>query len=149
MPENPWKNTYYSYTYAEHEQRVGKLAAEMGFAHVSLSSEVMSMVKAVPRGFTTAADAYLTPVIARYVKSFRSGFDEVSRSCCCRCVHWDVAVPTAGRHCKFSAVEPFEALFFGHDQGLNFCLALSNLDSKTYVLAFVLAAWTLAWLANA
>ncbi|CAM9522906.1 unnamed protein product, partial [Hapterophycus canaliculatus] len=68
----------HSYTFAEHEQRVGKLAAEMGFTHVSLSSEVMSMVKAVPRGFTTAADAYLTPVIARYVKSFRSGFDEAT-----------------------------------------------------------------------
>lgn len=66
-----------SYTFAEHEQRVGKLAEEMGFTHVSLSSEVMSMVKAVPRGFTTAADAYLTPVIKRYVDSFRSGFDEV------------------------------------------------------------------------
>ena len=56
---------------------MGKLAQEMGFLHVSLSSEVMPMVKAVPRGFTTAADAYLTPVIARYVKSFRSGFDQV------------------------------------------------------------------------
>lgn len=56
---------------------MGRLAGEMGFTHVSLSSEVMSMVKAVPRGFTTAADAYLTPVIARYVKSFRSGFDQV------------------------------------------------------------------------
>lgn len=56
---------------------MGQLAEEMGFTHVSLSSEVMSMVKAVPRGFTTAADAYLTPVIKRYVKSFRSGFDQV------------------------------------------------------------------------
>eukprot|EP00903_Cladosiphon_okamuranus_P015215 g14063.t1 len=66
----------HSYTFAEHERRVGQLAEEMGFTHVSLSSEVMSMVKAVPRGFTTAADAYLTPVIKRYVKSFRSGFDQ-------------------------------------------------------------------------
>eukprot|EP00752_Nemacystus_decipiens_P005177 g4697.t1 len=66
----------HSYTFAEHERRVGRLACEMGFTHVSLSSEVMSMVKAVPRGFTTAADAYLTPVIKRYVKSFRSGFDQ-------------------------------------------------------------------------
>lgn len=69
--------TFESYTFAEHERRVGQLADEMGFTHVSLSSEVMSMVKAVPRGFTTAADAYLTPVIKRYVKSFRSGFDQV------------------------------------------------------------------------
>lgn len=63
---------------------MGRLAEEMGFTHVSLSSEVMSMVKAVPRGFTTAADAYLTPVIARYVKSFRSGFDQVG-ACIFRC----------------------------------------------------------------
>ena len=56
---------------------MGKLAQEMGFSHVSLSSEVVPMVKVVPRGFTTAADAYLTPVIPRYVKSFRSGFDQV------------------------------------------------------------------------
>lgn len=49
----------------------------MGFKHVSLSSEVMPMVKVVPRGFTTAADAYLTPVITRYIHSFKSGFDEV------------------------------------------------------------------------
>lgn len=66
-----------SYTFPKHEERVGKLAREMGFKHVSMSSEVMPMVKAVPRGFTTAADAYLTPVIARYVESFRAGFDQV------------------------------------------------------------------------
>lgn len=58
---------------------MGQLAKDMGFSHVSLSSEVMPMVKAVPRGFTTAADAYLTPVISRYVESFRSGFDQVGR----------------------------------------------------------------------
>ncbi|CAM9646574.1 unnamed protein product, partial [Discosporangium mesarthrocarpum] len=66
----------HSYTFPDHERAVGVLAQGMGFTHVSLSSEVMPMVKAVPRGFTTAADAYLTPVIARYVASFRSGFDE-------------------------------------------------------------------------
>lgn len=77
LSASTFPHTPRSYTFPEHEQRVGKLAKEMGFKHVSLSSEVMPMVKAVPRGFTTAADAYLTPVIARYVQSFRSGFDEV------------------------------------------------------------------------
>jgi 5-oxoprolinase (ATP-hydrolysing) len=33
------------------------------------------MVKIVPRGFTTCADSYLTPVIKDYVASFKSGFD--------------------------------------------------------------------------
>ncbi|KAG5187249.1 Hydantoinase B/oxoprolinase-domain-containing protein [Tribonema minus] len=65
----------HSYTYAAHERAVGDLARDMGFAHVSLSSEVMPMVKAVPRGYTTAADAYLTPIITQYLASFRAGFD--------------------------------------------------------------------------
>lgn len=39
----------------------------MGFTCVSLSSVVMPMVKMVPRGFTAAADAYLTPHIMRWV----------------------------------------------------------------------------------
>lgn len=37
----------------------------MGLVQVSLSSVVMPMVKMVPRGFTAAADAYLTPHILR------------------------------------------------------------------------------------
>ena len=54
--------------YAAHEQAVGKLALEIGFEHVSLSSEVMPMIRAVPRGFTASADAYLTPLIKKYVQ---------------------------------------------------------------------------------
>ena len=45
-------------------------------AQVSLSSSVMPMVKAVPRGLTTCAAAYLTPRIATYIQSFKKGFDE-------------------------------------------------------------------------
>ena len=36
----------------------------------------MPMVKAVPRGLTTCAAAYLTPKIATYIESFKKGFDE-------------------------------------------------------------------------
>lgn len=36
----------------------------------------MPMVRMVPRAFTAMADAYLTPHIARYVDTFRAGFDE-------------------------------------------------------------------------
>lgn len=43
---------------------------------VSLSHAVMPMVKMVARGFTTAADAYLTPHIMRYLATFMRGFDE-------------------------------------------------------------------------
>lgn len=65
----------HAYTFAAHEELVGRVASEIGFPQVSLSSRVMPMVKMVPRGLTTCIDAYLTPVINAYLRSFKSGFD--------------------------------------------------------------------------
>lgn len=64
----------HAYTFSDHEKLVGRIALDMGFNQVSLSSDVMPMVKLVPRGYTACADAYLTPHIVRYVKGFRAGF---------------------------------------------------------------------------
>lgn len=66
----------HSYIFPEHEEQVGRIARELGFTQVSLSSAVMPMVKMVPRGFTAAADAYLTPHILRYIDTFQKGFDD-------------------------------------------------------------------------
>jgi 5-oxoprolinase (ATP-hydrolysing) len=65
----------HSYTFPAHEQAVGALARDMGFTHVSLSSDVMPAVKLVPRAFTAAADAYLTPCVKQYLSQFLAGFD--------------------------------------------------------------------------
>ena len=43
---------FLSIRYPVHEEAIGKIAKEMGFEHVSLSSQVMPMIKIVPRGFT-------------------------------------------------------------------------------------------------
>ncbi|XP_072234316.1 5-oxoprolinase isoform X2 [Leuresthes tenuis] len=64
----------HSYTWSVHEEAVGTLARSLGFTQVSLSSVVMPMVRAVPRGYTVCADAYLTPKIHQYLKGFTSGF---------------------------------------------------------------------------
>lgn len=40
----------HSYTFPDHEQRVGAIARDIGFTHISLSSDIMPMVKIVPRG---------------------------------------------------------------------------------------------------
>jgi 5-oxoprolinase (ATP-hydrolysing) len=66
----------HSYTFPDHEQQIGDLAQSIGFSHVSLSSQVMPMVKIVPRGTSATADAYLTPCIKQYIKGFVSGFDD-------------------------------------------------------------------------
>lgn len=84
----------HSYTVAEQELEVGKIAEELGnvvgvdkmwrsfdyvnivsgFSHISLSHKVMPMVRLVSRGFTSCADAYLTPHVKRYVEGFCKGF---------------------------------------------------------------------------
>lgn len=66
----------HSYIYPEHEVRVGQLAIEEGFSHISLSSAVAAnMIKMVPRGSSASADAYLTPNIKQYLSGFRQGFE--------------------------------------------------------------------------
>lgn len=66
----------HSYTYPQHEIALEKLAVNLGFRHVSLSSALTPMVRAVPRGLTASVDAYLTPVIKEYLSGFISKFDE-------------------------------------------------------------------------
>ncbi|CAK8577994.1 unnamed protein product [Lathyrus sativus] len=66
----------HSYTFPQHEQQVERLALGLGFRHVSISSALSPMVRAVPRGLTASVDAYLTPVIKEYLSGFISKFDE-------------------------------------------------------------------------
>ncbi|WP_405874976.1 hydantoinase B/oxoprolinase family protein [Streptomyces sp. NBC_00005] len=58
----------HSHLYPAHEQAVGELAARIGFPQISLSSEVSPLMKIVPRGDTAVVDAYLSPVLRRYVQ---------------------------------------------------------------------------------
>jgi 5-oxoprolinase (ATP-hydrolysing) len=57
----------HAYRYAAHEQGVAALAREIGFAQVSVSHEVSPLIKLVGRGDTTVVDAYLSPILRRYV----------------------------------------------------------------------------------
>ena len=62
----------HAYAHPDHERQAARLANEMGFAQVSVSHEVSPLVKFVGRGDTTVVDAYLSPLLRRYV-------DRVSR----------------------------------------------------------------------
>jgi 5-oxoprolinase (ATP-hydrolysing) len=57
----------HGYRFPEHEQRVGELCHSIGFTQVSLSHEVSPLIKLVARGDTTVVDAYLSPILRRYV----------------------------------------------------------------------------------
>ena len=56
----------HSYAHPEHELRAGEVLRSAGFPHVTLSHEAACEIKAVPRGETACADAFLTPVRANY-----------------------------------------------------------------------------------
>ena len=66
----------HSYTFPDHELALGTLARSLGFTHVSESSQLLPMIKMVPRGVSSTADAYLTPILRQYLDGFFSGFDE-------------------------------------------------------------------------
>ncbi|KAJ6182407.1 hypothetical protein N7485_001049 [Penicillium canescens] len=65
----------HGYTFPDHEALVGRVASEIGFQHVSLSHQLMPMIKLVPRTTSACADAYLTPVIKKYISGFQAGFE--------------------------------------------------------------------------
>ena len=57
----------HAWKYPEHEQRLAALAREVGFTQVSASHVVSPLLRLVPRGDTTVVDAYLSPILRRYV----------------------------------------------------------------------------------
>ncbi|KAF8233758.1 hypothetical protein L208DRAFT_1435412 [Tricholoma matsutake] len=69
----------HSYTFPDHERAIGSLARSIGFAHVSESAQLLPMIKMVPRGVSSTADAYLTPILYDYLDGFFKGFDSKLR----------------------------------------------------------------------
>jgi len=57
----------HGYRYTDHEARVAAIAKEIGFTQISASHEVSPLMKLVSRGDTTVVDAYLSPILRRYV----------------------------------------------------------------------------------
>jgi 5-oxoprolinase (ATP-hydrolysing) len=61
----------------DHERRIGEAAAKIGFTQISLSHEVSPLMKLVSRGDTTIVDAYLSPILRRYVDQVSSALPGV------------------------------------------------------------------------
>ena len=58
----------HGYRHRDHELRVGELCRQVGFTQISMSHQVSPLVKLVARGDTTVVDAYLSPILRRYVQ---------------------------------------------------------------------------------
>jgi 5-oxoprolinase (ATP-hydrolysing) len=62
----------HAYRSPGHEQEVGRLLREAGFRYVSLSSELAPLIKLLPRAETAVVDAYLSPILERYLAGVSS-----------------------------------------------------------------------------
>lgn len=70
----------HAYLNPDHEARVAQIAKEVGYTQVSTSHEVSRLAKLVGRGDTTVVDAYLSPILRRYVDQVAHALD-VGRVC--------------------------------------------------------------------
>ncbi|WP_323037059.1 hydantoinase B/oxoprolinase family protein [Pararhodobacter sp.] len=71
----------HSYRFAEHERQLGAIAREIGFPQVSLSHEASPLIKLVSRGDTAVVDAYLSPILRRYVKQVADALGTAQGGC--------------------------------------------------------------------
>src|SRR6476620_1396433 len=66
----------HGWKYPAHEARLAEIARELGFTQVSVSHEVAPLIKLIGRGDTTVVDAYLSPVLSRYVDRVAAGLPD-------------------------------------------------------------------------
>jgi 5-oxoprolinase (ATP-hydrolysing) len=67
----------HGYRHPRHEEAIAKIARELGFTQISTSHETSRLIKLVNRGDTTVVDAYLSPVLRRYVDQVRAALPGV------------------------------------------------------------------------
>jgi 5-oxoprolinase (ATP-hydrolysing) len=70
----------HGYRFPDHERKVAAVAREIGFTQVSVSHEVSPLMKLVSRGDTTVVDAYLSPILRRYVDQVAGQLDADEKS---------------------------------------------------------------------
>ncbi len=71
----------HSYRFPQHEKRLGEMAQHIGFTQISLSHKVSPLIKLVGRGDTAVVDAYLSPILRRYVDQVAGALGAHSSGC--------------------------------------------------------------------
>ncbi len=71
----------HGYRYTDHEVQLGEIARELGFSQVSLSHQASPLIKLVSRGDTAVVDAYLSPILRRYVEQVADALNAANGGC--------------------------------------------------------------------
>ncbi len=68
----------HAWRYPAHEDKLAELAGEIGFTQISVSHRVSPLMKIVSRGDTTVVDAYLSPLLKRYIAQISAGLQDAT-----------------------------------------------------------------------
>ena len=71
----------HSYRFADHEKALGQIARDVGFTQTSLSHQASPLIKIVARGDTAVVDAYLSPILRRYVAQVADALGATTGGC--------------------------------------------------------------------
>ncbi|EXJ91984.1 5-oxoprolinase (ATP-hydrolysing) [Capronia epimyces CBS 606.96] len=123
----------HSYTFQDHELAIEKIARDIGFPQISLSSQLLPMIKMTSRGTSATVDAYLTPVIKQYIQGFRSGFKDELKSDESRCEF----MQSDGGLVNFEKFSGLRAILSGPAGGVVGCARTSyDPEDRTPVIGF-------------
>ncbi len=119
----------HGYRYREHEAQAAVIARDIGFSQVSVSHEVSPLMKMVSRGDTTVVDAYLTPILRRYIDRVAAAFDG------------DMAgklmfMQSSGGLTDALNFQGKDAILSGPAGGVVGCVGTSQIAGKTSVIGF-------------
>ena len=87
----------HGYRFTAHEAALAAIAREIGFTQISVSHQVAPLIKLIGRGDTTVVDAYLSPVLRRYVDGLERRAGRRARCSCSRAAGWSTAQAFAAR----------------------------------------------------
>ena len=71
----------HAYKFTDHESLVASIARDIGFTQISVSHEVSPLMKLIGRGDTTVVDAYLSPILRRYVEQVATALNTKNTDC--------------------------------------------------------------------
>lgn len=117
----------HGHRFPQHEQELAQIAAEIGFDQISTSHDVSRLSKIVSRGETTVVDAYLTPVLKRYVDAIAAELMEQTSL---------LFMQSSGGLVEATAFRGRDAILSGPAGGVVGAVATARLAGFTKVIGF-------------
>ena len=124
----------HAYRNPEHEQRVAALLREIGFTHISLSSELAPFIKALPRAQTAIVNAYLAPLLEDYVDAVSTALSRERAISAAKTTLY--LMTSAGGLVSATAFRPKDSLLSGPAGGIVGAATAGRLAGFERIIAF-------------